>query len=212
MDAYRGTLSIERNRHGLEATVSVDTRSLHIITTDGAWVWPLGDVAVRRWDGNEFKLNLADDEFLFEPDDPISFTFDVVDRLGQRPSRRIRRHNRTQRSTDQPTPRPVRSQPDAPADESARSEIWTDLATGREEAHLLAALSELNRQGEHAHRLAPGDWHADGAVQVCVECRQVFIDLSRAEDTVAADPGPNSHDVARNAYERRRSHALFGGG
>ena len=66
----------------------------------------------------------------------------------------------------------------------SESEIWTDLAAGREEASLLETLSSLSAPSDHDHQ-----WEAQrSGVQVCTECHQVFVDLIAVERSEDQEP------------------------
>ena len=204
MDAHRGRLFVEGNRHGLSAGISIDARHLYVRTENESWSWPLRDVVVMRWQGNQFKLTMSDEEFLFTADRPLTFTFEVVDHLT---ARRLGESRRQRRSTTRRRPggrsksmtandRPRRERPKVdsvtkPIPEKVDlTNVWTDLATGRDESSLLESLADLSRG--HQHHWEAGDDHSDGALRVCTECQKVVVDLIAAEETVAAEENKDS--------------------
>ena len=183
MDGHRGRLFVEGNKNGLYAAVGTDSRRVRVTTRDATWSWPLRDVAATRVSSTHYKLALGSEEFVFAPDEPVVFTFEFVDRIGRQPlaRRRLRRRPKGHPTQARPQPsRPRRSGADVPQTVGAgvpQSEIWTDLASGRDEASLLETLSELSST-DHDHQ-----WEAQrSGVQVCAECHQVFIDLIAAEE------------------------------
>lgn len=179
-DTYRGQLYVEGNQHGLDAQLSFDSKTVRVITEDAAWDWPIADFAARRWEGNEFKLILGTEEFRFEPEEPLSFTFEIVDTL----PKKTRATRRLRQTTSPKTPTPKSTRPPATRSRVAVDDIWTEIATGREEASLLRALGEVAEVHEHTYEPTgkPGD-----EVQVCTECRHVFVDLVAAEEQ-STDP------------------------
>ena len=196
MDAYRGQLFVEGNRHGLEAGISIDAKHLFVRTDGDTWTWPIREVVVQRWEGNSFKLNMGDEEFLFTADDPLTFTFEVVDLLKTRRSRITMRHRRPRgrrTGADSPSrPRTYRTGGDSdpsiavvresvPATATS-AQVWTDLANGREEATLMRALASLPHTKDHLHSWVDVPRGEAGIVRTCSECSHVLIDLIEAEN------------------------------
>ena len=189
MDAHRGQLFVEGNRHGLEASITIDGKHCVVVHKSDTWTFRLHDVTARRWQGNDFKLTLAGEPFVFTAEDPIRFTFEVVDQMDSGGSRRRSRSVRRPRVATTPRTRRPRTYPmpdTPPAEADPRSAIWTDLAGGREASSLLEALADINKGDAHTHRWEAED-RGSGVVQICAECRQVFIDLIEAEQDAPAD-------------------------
>ena len=201
MDVHSGQLFVEGAKYGLAARVSLDAKHLRVTTEDAVWTWPVRQVAASRWQGNQFKLTLRDEELFFTADRPVMFTFEVVDRLARahrrrttskrRPVGRKRARSRTAPSVHAGRERPAQERPAREPAEPvvtsvAQSEIWTDLVSGLEESTLMGALAELANSDQHSHRFEPGDDHSDGTLQVCAECSQVFVDLNAAEESTTS--------------------------
>ena len=184
MDAHRGQLFVEGGRHGLEAGISIDAKTITVSTDDTVWTWPIRDVGARRWDGSQFKLIMGEEEFLFTANDPISFTFDVVDVLRATNSTRTRSKRRPKgraahRQTKAPEAKEVVPSPTAAVAVSL-PDVWTELASGRDEASLLETLAHLS---DHHHQWEDAGDRRDATMQVCSECKQVFVDLIAAEES-----------------------------
>ena len=79
MDVHSGQLFVEGAKYGLAARMSLDAKHLRVTTEDAVWTWPVRQVAASRWQGNQFKLTLRDEELFFTADRPVMFTFEVVD-------------------------------------------------------------------------------------------------------------------------------------
>ena len=88
MGAHSGQLFVEGSRHGLDAVVTLDAKNLRVATDDSTWKWSIADVTVSRWDGSRFKLLLRTEELIFKADQPLSFNFEIVDRLSEFKKRR----------------------------------------------------------------------------------------------------------------------------
>lgn len=193
MDGHRGRLFVDGNRHGLDAGVSIDSKNLHVETDNDTWTWPVREVILQRWQGNQFKLSMGHEDFLFTANDPITFTFDVVDHLNAKSIRWMARLRPTGKTrSKESVGGPTTTAPSPPRDQIPAcvppKDVWTDLAAGRDEANLLEALAGLSQVTEHTHDLQDDDDHGDGVVRACVECKQVFIDLVAAEAPPKPDP------------------------
>lgn len=190
MDGHGGRLFVERNKHGLDAEIVIGAKRVRVMTRDAEWSWPIRDVSARRWNGKMFQVAMGNEQFLFEPHDPMRFTFEVVDELDRVDRRRPRRRPRTGRPFMRPAVTvPQRAAPTsapAPVAQGARTrpaaEIWTDLASGRDEASLLETLASLSVAAEHKHRWERADVDGDDTIQVCADCHRVFVDLNAAEE------------------------------
>ncbi len=198
MDGHGGRLFVERNKHGLDAEIVIESRKVRVTTRDAEWSWPIREVSARRWNGNMFRVSMGDEQFLFEADDPMRFTFEVVDELDRIDTSRRRPRRRPR--TGRPLSRPAISQPMAPVTVPApepsqtrsipAAEIWTDLASGRDEASLLETLASLSASDEHEHRWERSDVDGDGTIEVCADCHRVFVDLNAAEESGRESESP----------------------
>jgi hypothetical protein len=173
----RGHLFSKAGSRRLKAEFVLSGRAITITADGEARRYPIGLVDIQRYDGNIFEVTIGDHVLFFDSDFPLRFTFEFIPALE---AGRRKRANRDRPSTRRFTS-PIRprdrgtgaTEPTPEFDEPADLP-WTDLALGRDQARLLAAVAA--RPG-HTHTWQ--ETRRDGdLVQMCTECRQVLIDLS----------------------------------
>lgn len=157
------------------------------ITADGeARRYPIDSIDIQRYDGNIFEVTLGEHVLYFDCEFPLRFTFEFLPALEAARRRRVRRDRPTSRRPAAPVGLRQRAEtrpPQEPEFDEPADQPWTGLALGREQASLIKAVAA--RAG-HTHRWA--ETRKDGdIVQMCIECRQVLIDISDAASRPTAD-------------------------
>ena len=182
MDAHRGQLFVDDNEQGMTARISIDGKHLRVVTGEGVWTWAIRHVTITRLNANRFNLALGKEELLFIADNPVTFTFEIVDRVAaMTPSMRRALKRRPNGRMHTKSPQVSESQEVLVPAPAIHSNIWTDLGGGRDEASLFDTLSHL--AGTHIHRWDISDDRPAAAVKRCVECEEVFVDLIAAEES-----------------------------